>query len=70
MDEFSTSRPAHLRNEGGGFWGLGVVLVIVLLVIAIIGLGSTGGPATGPDGAAAPAVETAPAADPAPAVTE
>lgn len=43
MDEFSTSRPQHLRNEGGGGWTIAAVLIVLLLVIAVIGLGSTGG---------------------------
>ncbi|MCE8009604.1 hypothetical protein [Aestuariivita sp.] len=56
MDEFSTSRPAHPRGEGTGFWTLGAVLVVLVLVIAIIGLGSAGGsddPAAVQDPAAA-----------------
>lgn len=43
MDEFSTARPQHLRNEGGSGWTIAAVLVVLLLVVAVIGLGSTGG---------------------------
>lgn len=62
MDEFSTSRPQHLRNEGGGGWTIAAVLVVLLLVVAIIGLGSTGGAPPADSTATAPAVQPAPVA--------
>ena len=60
MDEFSTSRPVHLRNEGSGVWTLGAILIVLVLVITIIGLSSQGGSVandTGaPDGVPVPVV--------------
>ncbi len=58
MDEFSTSRPQNLAYEGGRGWTIGVALVVLLLVIALIGLGSTGGTV---DGEAQDPAATAPA---------
>ena len=42
MDEFSTSRPQHLRSEGGGGWTMAAILVVLLVIVAIFGLGVTG----------------------------
>lgn len=67
MDEFSTARPQHLRNEGGGGWTIAAVLVVLLLIVAIIGLGSTGG--APPADATSTATGEA-ASQPAPVATE
>lgn len=55
MDEFTTSRPQRLRNEGGGGWTIAAVLVVLLLIIGLIGLGSSGGTPSG-TGDAAPSL--------------
>ena len=67
MDEFSTSRPQHLRNEGGGGWTIAAVVVVLVLIVGIIGLGSTGG--APPTDATATATGD-PALQPAPVATD